>query len=65
MARLQADVSFRFESESGKAAGADLRRLAEAAEKAGFELIRGKVTPAPLDDEKEGSTSYVPLDPER
>jgi hypothetical protein len=64
MARLHANVSFRFESESVEAAGADLRRLADAAERTGFELIRGKVTPAPPDDENEGWTSYARLDSE-
>jgi hypothetical protein len=64
MARFIAEVTFRFESESVKTAGAELRRLGDAAEEAGFELVRGKVTPAPRgeDQNHSGWTSYAPLD---
>jgi hypothetical protein len=64
MARLIAEVTFRFESESVEAAGPELRRLSDAAEEAGFELLRGKVTPAPHGEDQNhiGWTSYAPLD---
>ena len=63
MPRFVADVSFGFESENINTGGADLRRLAEAAARAGFELQRGKVAQAPPDDNDEsGWTSYAPLD---
>jgi hypothetical protein len=64
MARLIAEVTFLFESESVETAGAELRRLGDAAEEAGFELVRGKVTPAPADEDQNqrGWTSYAPLD---
>jgi hypothetical protein len=62
MARFLAEVSFLFDSESVQTAGADLRRLSEAAQEVGFELKRGKVTEAPPDqDDESGGTSYVPL----
>jgi hypothetical protein len=71
MARFDAEVWFRFSSESVSTAGADLQRLKEAARSAGFELRGGKVTPASPSETKEGSsekkdggTWYVPLDPE-
>jgi hypothetical protein len=64
MARFIAEVTFRFESESVETAGGELRRLGDAAEQAGFELVRGKVTPAPPDEDQNqsGWTSYAPLD---
>jgi hypothetical protein len=46
MARFDADVGFRFHSESLSTAGADLQRLKKAAESTGFELKGGKVTAA-------------------
>jgi hypothetical protein len=46
VARFDAEVWFRFDSESGSTAGADLKRLREVAERAGFELRGAKVTPA-------------------
>ena len=62
MPRFTAELEFRFECESQEAAGAALRRLSEAAERVGFELRRGKVVPAPPDeDDDSGWTSYVPL----
>jgi hypothetical protein len=66
MARFIAEVSFRFESESVETAGAEVRRLSDAAENVGFELVRGKVTPSPPEDQdRSGPTYYVPLiDPE-
>jgi hypothetical protein len=69
--RLDAEVWFRFDSENVSAASADLQRLREVAERAGFELRGAKVTPATLGESKAGwsekvgdSTSYVPLDSE-
>jgi len=64
MATFIAEVSFRFESESIETQGAELRRLRDAAENIGFELVRGKVTPAPPDEDQDrsGPTSYAPLD---
>jgi hypothetical protein len=38
MARFDAEVWFRFSSESPSTAGADLQRLKEAARSAGFDL---------------------------
>jgi hypothetical protein len=72
MPRFDAEVWFRFSSESTSTAGVDLQRLKAVAESAGFELRGAKVTPAPPGESKEGwsekkdgSTWYVPLDPER
>jgi hypothetical protein len=63
MGKFIAEVSFRFESGSLESAGAALRRLGDAASDAGFELVRGKVTPAPPKDEDDsGWTSYAPLE---
>jgi len=64
MPRFLAEVSFHFdfESESVQTAGADLLRLSQAAQEAGFDLKRGKVTEAPPDkDDESGGTSYGPL----
>jgi len=62
MPRFAAEVEFRFECESQEAAGAELRRLSEAAERVGFELKRGKVVPAPPDEDDDSAwTSYAPL----
>ena len=62
MPRFSAEVEFRFECESQEAAGAALRRLSEAAEHVGFELKRGKVVPAPPDEDDDSEwTGYVPL----
>jgi hypothetical protein len=55
-----ASVEFRFERESVEAAGAALRRLQEAAQAAGFDLVRGSVAPAAEDDEESRGTSYGP-----
>jgi hypothetical protein len=49
MPRFLAEVSFQFQSESVQTAGADLRRLSEAAQEVGFDLKRGKLTQAPPD----------------
>jgi hypothetical protein len=55
------EASFRFRSESLEKAGGEIRRLAKAAESAGFELRRGRVTEAPPDDADDtGWTSYGP-----
>lgn len=71
VAKLDAEVWFRFDSENVSAASADLQRLREVAERAGFELRGAKVTPATLGESKPGWsekvgdwTSYVPLDSE-
>ncbi len=71
MAKLDAEVWFRFGSENVSAASADLQRLREVAERAGFELRGAKVTPATPGESKAGWsekaggwTSYVPLDSE-
>ena len=59
--KLVADVRLRFEAESVQAAGGALRRLKQASRTVGFELIEGKVTPAPKDEpDWEGWTSYGP-----
>jgi hypothetical protein len=71
VARFDAEVWFRFDAESISAAGADLQRLKDAANGAGFELRGARVTPATpgeskagWSEKKNGGTSYVPLDPE-
>lgn len=71
MGKLDADVWFRFHSESVSTAGADLRRLKDAAAAAGFELRGAKVMPADEGESRPGwsektdtGTSYVPLDPD-
>jgi hypothetical protein len=56
MARFDAEVWFRFYSDSISTGGADLQRLKEAARSAGFELRGAKVTPAPPGESKEGWT---------
>jgi hypothetical protein len=59
--RYVAEVEFTFESEPD-AIGPAFRRLQLAAQEAGFDLRRGKASPArPEDDEPSGPTSYVPL----
>ena len=70
VAKLDADVWFRFHSESLSTAGADLQRLKEA-QTAGFELRGARVTPAAGGESRPGwsektdkGTNYVPLDPE-
>jgi hypothetical protein len=61
----------RFNSESVSTAGADIQRLKQAAESAGFELKGAKVTPATPGESKSGWsekagdwTRYAPLDSE-
>jgi hypothetical protein len=61
MPTFLASVEFRFECESVRAAGAALRRLQEAAQAAGFELVRGSVAAAADDEEESRGTSYGPL----
>jgi hypothetical protein len=62
MPTFLAEVELRFECDSQEAAGAALRRLSEAAQAAGFDLKRGRVVPAPPDeDDDSGWTDYVPL----
>ena len=62
MPKFFADVRVRFEAESLEAAGGALRRLAQAAQSAGFDLLDGKVTPAPIDEQRsEGGNSDAPL----
>ena len=57
MAKLDADVWFRFHSESVSTAGADLQRLKDAAAVAGFDMRGAKVTPA---DEGESRQATFP-----
>jgi hypothetical protein len=71
VARFDAEVWFRFDSENLPTAGAELKRLREVAERAGFELRGAKVTPATPGESKAGWsekvgdwTLYVPLDSE-
>jgi len=72
VARFDAEVWFRFDSENVSTAGADIQRLKDAAERAGFELSGAKVTPATPGESKAGWsekradrwTSYVPLESE-
>jgi hypothetical protein len=60
---LEAQVTFRFRAESIAAAGAEIRRLKEAAEKVGFELAGARIEGAPTREPRTGKgTSYVPLD---
>jgi hypothetical protein len=67
MPPFNAEAVFRFEAESVEAAGAELRRLAEAARTVGFELERGRVEPRRAGaEEADRPTSYGPPDePER
>jgi hypothetical protein len=58
---FSAKVELRFESESLESAGADLRRLQEAAQAAGFDLIRGEVVPAEGGGRQSNGTSYGPF----
>jgi hypothetical protein len=61
MPKYVAEVELTFESEQ-EGVGAAFRRLQQAAKEAGFELRRGKASPAPPeDDEPSGPTRYVPL----
>lgn len=63
MPPFTAEVVFHFEAESVEAAGAELRRLALAAQRVGFELKQGRVEPRSENaDEGDGWTSYAPLD---
>jgi hypothetical protein len=41
--------------------GAELRRLQQVTEDAGFEVRGGKTVPAPPEDDDSGATGYVPL----
>jgi hypothetical protein len=52
--KLDAEVWFRFDSESVSTAGADTQRLKQAAASVGFELRGAKVTPATPGESKEG-----------
>jgi hypothetical protein len=64
MPQFFADVRLQFDAESLEAAGGKLHRLAEAALSAGFDLLDGKVTPAPNDEQRsEGGTPYTRLTP--
>jgi hypothetical protein len=59
--KFSANVEFRFDCESVEAASTALRRLQEAAQGAGFDLVRGTVTPAVDDEDEAPGTSYGPL----
>jgi hypothetical protein len=61
MPRFVAEVEFTFEADSVEAVGAELRRLSQAAQDAGFEMRRGKAVPAQAEEHDSGSTDYVPL----
>ena len=56
-----AHVEFRMDAERLEDGGKRLRELAHAASAVGFELKRGRIEPAPADeDDREGWTSYGP-----
>jgi hypothetical protein len=57
-----AHVEFRFAAASVEAGGKRLRELATAADNVGFEMIRGRVEPAPpsTDAAAGGWTGYGP-----
>jgi len=59
--RFAAEVEFTFEADSFEAVGAELRRLSQVAQKAGFDMRRGTIIPTPPDDDDSGPTQYVPL----
>jgi hypothetical protein len=61
MPRFVAEVEFTFEADSLESVGAELRRLSQAAQDAGFEMRRGKAEPAQADDDDSGPTGYGPL----
>jgi hypothetical protein len=55
-----AHVEFRIQAERLEDAGRRMRELAKAASRVGFELERGRIEPAPAeDDDRGGGTSYV------
>ena len=59
--KFAAEVEFRFEAASLEEAGSALRRLAEAARGAGFELKRGEIVPAPHPEvDQYGRNGYGP-----
>jgi hypothetical protein len=64
--KLKAEVTFEFRSESVRTAGADIRRLADAAAEAGFDIAGARIEEAPPPERQSGQgTSYVPLDEPR
>jgi hypothetical protein len=61
--KLQAEVTFHFQGESVRTAGAEIRRLANAAAEVGFEIAGARIEEAPSPDLPTGrGTFYVPLD---
>lgn len=64
MATFLAEVELLFECESQEAAGAALRRLSEAAQSAGFHLKRGRVVPAPPEDDPRGRATSPLIEPD-
>jgi hypothetical protein len=60
MGRFRAEVVFDFEAETLEGAGAELRRLADAAAEVGFHLRTGRVEPRGCDEDAERGTPYGP-----
>ncbi len=59
---LKTEVTFYFRSDSVQAAGAEIRRLADAAEEVGFDITGVRVEEAPPPEQRRKGMSYVPLD---
>jgi hypothetical protein len=64
MIRMRAEVTFDVEMEDVEAGGSRFRELAEAARQVGFELVAGKLSEGPVEDESDddGWTRFAPLD---
>jgi hypothetical protein len=60
MERFTAEVKFSFEAETIESAGGQLRRLAEAAANAGFDMTDGVVVPGAEPIDNSGWTPYGP-----
>ncbi len=60
MERFTAEVKFSFEADTIETAGAQLRRLTEAATRVGFDMTEAVVVPDTGPVDESGWTSYGP-----
>lgn len=60
MERFTVEVKFSFETETIETAGAQLRRLSEAATSVGFDMTEAVVVPGSESIDEGGWTSYGP-----